>query len=146
MQESKLFGWLTTLYHAWVHLKGSDVYTACKLAMAELIMSGCTTSSDHLYIYPNNVMLDDSIRAARHAPLHLCYTCAGALQKCLSDRSLCFQYVVASWATAKPGKALYMLLSLRVMQGDRDQILSNQRSYEPGREQGRLAAQFLHRR
>ncbi|BDA49398.1 5'-deoxyadenosine deaminase [Coccomyxa sp. Obi] len=64
-QDSKLFGWLTTLYHAWVHLTGQDVYVACKLAMAELILSGCTTTSDHLYIYPNDVKLEDSIRAAR---------------------------------------------------------------------------------
>lgn len=52
---------------AW--LQGQDVYVACKLAMAELILSGCTTTSDHLYIYPNDVKLEDSIRAARSAAL-----------------------------------------------------------------------------
>ncbi|CAL5220779.1 g2846 [Coccomyxa viridis] len=64
-QDSYLFGWLSTCYSAWEHMQANDMFTACKLAMAELILSGCTTSSDHLYIYPNDVTVGDSVRAAR---------------------------------------------------------------------------------
>lgn len=45
--------------------QSEDVYIACKSAMAELILSGCTTTSDHTYLYPNDVLLDDCIRASR---------------------------------------------------------------------------------
>jgi len=64
-QDSELFGWLKTLYPIWSRLTGQAVYISSKLAMAELILSGCTTTSDHLYIYPNDVRLDDQIRAAQ---------------------------------------------------------------------------------
>jgi cytosine/adenosine deaminase-related metal-dependent hydrolase len=64
-QDSELFGWLKTLYPIWSRLTGEMVYVSAKLAMAELMLSGCTTSSDHLYIYPNDVRLDDEIRAAQ---------------------------------------------------------------------------------
>ncbi len=64
-QDYELFAWLKTLYPIWSRLTGEMVYASAKLAMAELILSGCTTSSDHLYIYPNDVRLDDEIRAAR---------------------------------------------------------------------------------
>lgn len=63
-QNDELFGWLKTLYPIWSRLTGDMVYVSAKLAMAELMLSGCTTSSDHLYIYPNDVRLDDEIRAA----------------------------------------------------------------------------------
>ena len=63
-QDKELFDWLVTLYPIWRGLTGEAVYTAAKLAMAELILSGCTTSSDHHYIFPNDVQLDDEIRAA----------------------------------------------------------------------------------
>ncbi|MCB9453586.1 MAG: 8-oxoguanine deaminase [Anaerolineaceae bacterium] len=64
-QDVELFGWLKTLYPIWSRLTGEMVYVSAKLAMAELMLSGCTTSSDHLYIYPNDVRLDDEIRAAQ---------------------------------------------------------------------------------
>lgn len=64
-QDNELFDWLVTLYPIWSRLRGEDVYVSAKLAMAELILSGCTTSSDHLYIYPNDVRLEDEIRAAQ---------------------------------------------------------------------------------
>lgn len=64
-QDSELFDWLRTLYPIWSRLTGEMIYVSAKLAMAELILSGCTTSSDHLYIYPNDARLDDEIRAAQ---------------------------------------------------------------------------------
>jgi 8-oxoguanine deaminase len=64
-QDNELFDWLTILYPIWAGLRGEHIYTASRLAMAELMLSGCTTSSDHLYIYPNDSTLDDQIRAAQ---------------------------------------------------------------------------------
>lgn len=58
-------GWLTTLAVGWAHITPEDVHTSAKLAMAELLLSGCTTTSDMLYLYPNGVKLDDEIAAAR---------------------------------------------------------------------------------
>ncbi|MCY3976540.1 MAG: 8-oxoguanine deaminase [Chloroflexi bacterium] len=64
-QERELFDWLMTLYPIWSGLRGQDLYIAAKLAMAELLLSGCTTASDHHYLYPNDVQLEDEIRAAQ---------------------------------------------------------------------------------
>ncbi len=64
-QESNLFGWLTTLYPIWAHLNSEAIYTSSRTAIAELMLSGCTTSSDHTYIWPNGARLDDQIRAAQ---------------------------------------------------------------------------------
>ncbi len=63
-QEHELFDWLRTLYPIWQRLNSEAIYVSAKLAMAELMLSGCTTSSDHLYTFPNNSTLDDEIRAA----------------------------------------------------------------------------------
>lgn len=64
-QNGELFTWLRSLYPLWAGLTPEMVETATQTAMAELILSGCTTTSDHLYIYPNGCRLDDSIRGAR---------------------------------------------------------------------------------
>ena len=63
-QNAELFGWLRTLYPIWAGLTPEMVRVSTQVAMAELLLSGCTTSSDHLYLYPNGVRLDDSIEAA----------------------------------------------------------------------------------
>ncbi|HEX7684959.1 MAG TPA: 8-oxoguanine deaminase [Trinickia sp.] len=63
-QNAELFGWLTSLYRIWAHLTPEMIEVSTLTAMAELLLSGCTTSSDHLYLYPNGSRLDDSIAAA----------------------------------------------------------------------------------
>ena len=63
-QNSELFGWLKTLYPLWSNIGPEHVYWSTALGLAELALSGCTTSSDHLYIYPNGAKLDDSLSAA----------------------------------------------------------------------------------
>ncbi len=64
VQDNELFGWLQGLYPIWANLTPEMIGVSTQTAMAELLLSGCTTSSDHLYIYPNGVRLDDSIEAA----------------------------------------------------------------------------------
>jgi 8-oxoguanine deaminase len=63
-QDADLFQWLKTLYPIWGRLTPDMIHVSTQTAMAELILSGCTTSSDHLYLYPNGTKLDHSIVAA----------------------------------------------------------------------------------
>ncbi|QKO23541.1 8-oxoguanine deaminase [Rhodoferax sp. BAB1] len=65
VQNAELFSWLKGLYPIWAGLTPEMVKVSNQVAMGELLLSGCTTSSDHLYIYPNGVRLDDSIEAAQ---------------------------------------------------------------------------------
>jgi cytosine/adenosine deaminase-related metal-dependent hydrolase len=74
VQDAELFGWLRGLYPIWGGLTPEMVRVSTQVAMAELLLSGCTTSSDHLYIYPNGVRLDDSIEAAQQIAMRFVAT------------------------------------------------------------------------
>jgi cytosine/adenosine deaminase-related metal-dependent hydrolase len=63
-QDAELFTWLKALYPIWARLTPEMAFVSTQTAMAELLLSGCTTSSDHLYLFPNGVRLDDTIEAA----------------------------------------------------------------------------------
>lgn len=64
-QDAELFDWLQALYPVWAGLRPEMLRVATLTAMTELLLSGCTTSSDHLYLYPNGCRLEDSIEAAQ---------------------------------------------------------------------------------
>jgi cytosine/adenosine deaminase-related metal-dependent hydrolase len=80
VQDDELFTWLTTLYPIWARLDDDAIYVSARVAMAELIQSGCTTSSDHLYILPNNATLDAEIRAARELGIRF-HAARGAMSR-----------------------------------------------------------------
>jgi 8-oxoguanine deaminase len=63
-QDANLFQWLQTLYPIWVNLTPEAIHVSTLVGLAELALSGCTTASDHLYIYPDGCRLDDEIEAA----------------------------------------------------------------------------------
>jgi 8-oxoguanine deaminase len=87
VQNAELFSWLQGLYPIWAGLTPEMVQVSTQVAMAELMLSGCTTSSDHLYIYPNGVRLDDSIEAAHRMGMRFVAT-RGSMSVGQSDGGL----------------------------------------------------------
>jgi cytosine/adenosine deaminase-related metal-dependent hydrolase len=77
-QDVALFGWLRVLYPMWQRLTPEMLRVSATTALAELALSGCTTTSDHLYLYPNGGRLDDTIEAAREVGLRF-HACRGAM-------------------------------------------------------------------
>jgi cytosine/adenosine deaminase-related metal-dependent hydrolase len=70
-QDVNLFNWLKTLYPIWAKMTPDDIRISTQTALAELALSGCTTASDHLYLFPNGSKLDDEIDAASEVGLRL---------------------------------------------------------------------------
>ena len=70
-QDADLFHWLKTLYPIWARMTPDAIRLSTQVGLAELALSGCTTASDHLYIFPNGSRLDDEIEAARTIGLRL---------------------------------------------------------------------------
>jgi cytosine/adenosine deaminase-related metal-dependent hydrolase len=66
MTDKPLFGWLTSLYPLWAALDTEAVYVSTWVGLAELALSGCTTSTDHLYLHPHGAgdLLTAEIEAA----------------------------------------------------------------------------------
>ncbi len=70
-QDANLFDWLKTLYPIWARMNPDDIFISTQTALSELALSGCTTASDHLYLFPNGCKLDDEIAAAKIVGLRL---------------------------------------------------------------------------
>lgn len=77
-QDAELFDWLQHLYPVWAGLTPDMLRVSTLTAMAELMLSGCTTTSDHLYLYPNGCRLEDSIFAAREIGMRF-HACRGSM-------------------------------------------------------------------
>ncbi len=68
-QDALLFGWLQTLYPIWARFGPEEMRVSAVVGLAELALSGCALTSDHLYLFPNGSRLDDTIEAAREVGL-----------------------------------------------------------------------------
>jgi len=77
-QDAPLFAWLQTLYPIWGRLTPEAVYLSALVGLAELVLTGCTTTVDQLYIFPNGIRLDDEVRAARELGMRF-HPCRGSM-------------------------------------------------------------------
>lgn len=94
-QDANLFNWLTTLYPIWARMTPDHIRVSTKTALSELAFSGCTTASDHLYLFPNGSTLDDEILSAREVGLRL-HASRGSMSLGESDGGLPPDSVVES--------------------------------------------------
>ncbi|MBD3803060.1 MAG: 8-oxoguanine deaminase [Thioclava sp.] len=86
-QDALLFGWLQTLYPIWAKMGPEEIRVSAQVGLAELALTGCTTSSDHLYMYPGGARLEDTIEAAAELGLRF-HPTRGAMSIGESDGGL----------------------------------------------------------
>jgi cytosine/adenosine deaminase-related metal-dependent hydrolase len=79
-QQATLFEWLTALYPVWAHIDDAIVDAAARAGLAALARSGCTTSTDHHYVFPRHAgdLLGVEVEAARTIGLRF-HPCRGAM-------------------------------------------------------------------
>ena len=92
-QDSSLFDWLKILYPIWANINPEQLKSAVKIGLSELILSGCTTSSDHLYIYPNGIQLEDEIEVANEIGIRF-FATRGSMSVGVSKGGLPPDYLV----------------------------------------------------
>src|SRR6185437_12749820 len=87
--DKELFDWLTVLYNVWQNLTPESLYTASKTAMCELLLSGCTTSVDHHYLFPKGLenAIDIQVRAAKEIGIRSVLT-RGSMNLSIKDGGL----------------------------------------------------------
>ncbi|MFC8126957.1 8-oxoguanine deaminase [Streptomyces sp. NPDC057302] len=85
--NGSLFDWLTTLYPLWAALDEEAVHVSAYVGMAELLMGGCTTSMDHLYVHPRPRLVDAEIRAAQDIGFRF-HATRGSMTRSVDDGGL----------------------------------------------------------
>ncbi|MGQ0602187.1 MAG: 8-oxoguanine deaminase, partial [Anaerolineales bacterium] len=123
-QDADLFHWLVTLYPIWARLTPEAVFVSTLTGLAELALSGCTTASDHLYIFPNGCRLDDEIEAARQIGVRFHASrgsmslgeSAGGLppDRCVEDEAFILkdsQWLIEQYHDPRPGALLRIVLA-----------------------------------
>ena len=83
VQDKKLFDWLLYLYEVWRHVTPEDVYVSAQVGLGELLLTGCTTSSDHFYLFPGGKsanLIDREIEGAASVGMRF-HSCRGSMSR-----------------------------------------------------------------